>query len=309
MAETARNRKGLAVLVMLLTPLFFSTNVVLGRGVTGEISPFLLAFIRWACVALVLTPFLMREWAEIRALAIGRGARIALLAFLGMWVCGAVVYIALQHTTATNGNLIYTASPVIIILMEALFLGRTIGWREALGSLIAFVGVAAIVLRGDLGALARLEFNGGDLLFLGAATAWAAYSILYRDKRLSRLSNMALFACVALAGALQLAPFAAWELATGAPVPADPKIWASVAGIVFFASLLAFSGFQFGVRALGASLTGIFMYLLPVYGALLAVLLLGERFEPFHLFGITLVMGGLILATFPVAFLNGLRKR
>lgn len=304
LAEQAHNRTALAFLVMVLTPLFFSTNVVLGRGVVGDISPFLLAFIRWTAVALVLSPFIWREWVTIRAVLKKRALRIALLGFLGMWICGAGVYIALGHTTATNGNLIYTTSPVIIILMEALFLGRRIGWREGLGSLVAFIGVAIIILRGDPGALLALDFNIGDLLFVGAAISWAVYSIVYRDPVLSRLSNLALFACVALAGAVEIAPFAAWELLSGESLPRAPSVWASVGGIVFFASLLAFSGFQFGVRALGASLTGIFMYLLPVYGVLMAVLFLGERFESFHLVGILGVMGGLVLATFPVAWLR-----
>ena len=112
-------------------------------------------------------------------------------------------------------------------------------------------------------------------------------------------------ALVAGAGALLLAPFAAYEFATGAAMPTSLSAWGSIAGIVVFASLLAFSGFQFGVRALGASLTGIFMYLLPVYGVLLAVIFLGESFERHHMLGIALVMGGLILATFPVAWLAG----
>lgn len=305
MAGQASNKALAAYAVMLLTPLFFATNVVLGRSVIGEVTPFLLAFMRWTAVALILSPFVAREWGQIRRLWQRRLGRIALLGVLGMWICGAGVYVALERTTATNGNLIYATSPVIIILMEALFLGRSIGWREAAGSLIAFAGVAVIILRGDPGALVRLDLNLGDLMFLGAAVAWAAYSIFYRDHALSRLSNLALFACVAALGAIELAPFAAWELASGAGLPVEPRVWAAVGGIIFFASLLAFSGFQFGVRALGPSLAGIFMYLLPVYGVLLAVAFLGESFERHHMLGIALVMGGLILATFPVAWLTG----
>jgi drug/metabolite transporter (DMT)-like permease len=290
------------ILVMLVTPLFFATNVVLGRGVIDEVAPFTLAFLRWAAVALVLMPILLRDRHDVARAMSERPGLIALLALLGMGICGAGVYAALGHTTATNGNLIYTTSPVLIILIEAVFAGRRIGARELAGSLVAFLGVAVIILRGDPGALLALDLNIGDLMFLAAAVAWAVYSILYRSPSLSGLPNLSLFAVVALVGALQLLPFAIWEVATVAPLPATGHAWASIAGIVFFASLLSFSGYQYGVRALGASLAGVFMYLLPVYGAVLAVLLLGERFETHHFWGIMLVLGGVILATLPAAW-------
>src|SRR5690606_12886314 len=143
---------------------------------------------------------------------------------------------------------IYTTSPVIILLIEAIFRGRRIGRREAIGSAVAFLGVAVIVLRGDIEALLTLDVNAGDLLFVGSAIAWAVYSILYRSPRLASLSNLALFSAVAAAGALTLLPFALAEYMFGQPMPATASGWGSIAGIVVFASLLAFSGFQYGVR-------------------------------------------------------------
>ena len=294
-------RRQLAILVMLATPLCFSTNLIFGRIVVPEVAPFTLALIRWSAVALALSPFLLRDWRAALDVWKRSAGLVLLLGFLGMWICGAGVYVALGSTTATNGTLIYTSSSVMIILLEAAFFGRAIGWREAVGSAIAFLGIAAIVLKGDLAALAALEFNIGDLIFVGAALSWAVYSILYRSSRLATLSNMALFAMVAASGALMILPFAAWEIAAGAPAPATWSAWSGIAGIVVFASLLAFSGFQFGARTLGPSLAGIFMYLMPPFGVGMAVLFLGESFQPFHAAGIALVMGGVILATFPAA--------
>ncbi|TKT79409.1 DMT family transporter [Aquamicrobium sp. LC103] len=293
---TSRTR--VAFLVMLMAPLFFSTNLVFGRGVTGDVAPFTLAFIRWAAVALVLLPFMMKQKDELFLVLRKNGFLIALLGFLGMWICGGVVYLGLGMTTATNGTLIYTTSPVIIILMEALR-GRPIAAREAIGALIAFLGVAVILLKGDLSALLKFDFNLGDLLILGGAFAWAAYSILYRSPSLQRLSNLALFGIVAAAGAILLLPMALHEWATGAQMPVTQRAWMGIAGIVAFSSLLAFSFFQYGIRILGASISGIFMYLLPAYGVMLAVLLLGESLEGHHMAGIALVMGGIVLATLP----------
>jgi len=115
---------------------------------------------------------------------------------------------------------------------------------------------------------------------------------------------MTLFAVVAAGGAMLLVPFAAVEWVLGLPLPATPAAWSGIAGIVFFASLLAFSGFQFGVRELGAPLAGMFMYLMPPYGVGLAVLFLGERLEAFHVAGIAMVMAGIILATLPIGLLR-----
>ncbi len=294
---------------MLLAPLFFSSNLVFGRGTIGEVSPFMLAFLRWLAVAAALSPFMLRERTAIGDVLRQRWQLLVVLAFLGMWLCGGGVYLALQWTTATNGTLIYTTSPVIILLLEALFRGRRIGLREGVGSLIAFIGIATIVLRGEPLALFSLDLNVGDLLFVAAAIAWAAYSILYRAPDLQRLSTAALLGLLAAIGALLLLPAAVLEWIGEAALPSTGSAWGGIAGIVVFASLLAFSGFQFGLRHLGASLTGVFMYLMPPYGVMLAVLFLGERLEAFHVAGIALVMAGIVLATFPVAWLRDRLRR
>ncbi len=299
----------LAIPIMLLAPLFFSSNLVFGRGTIGEVSPFMLAFLRWLAVALALSPFMLRERTVIGSVVRAHWKTLALLAFLGMCVCGAGVYLALRWTSATNGTLIYTTSPVIILLLEAMFRGRRIGLREGAGSLIAFVGIATIVLRGDPLALFSLDFNLGDLLFVAAAIAWATYSIIYRAPYLQRLSNAALLGLLAAIGATLLLPAAALEWFNGAAIPSTGSAWGGIAGIVIFASLLAFSSFQFGLRQLGPSLTGVFMYLMPPYGVLMAVGFLGERLEAFHIAGIALVMAGIVLATFPVAWLRERLRR
>lgn len=309
MDDRSKSGPGLAVLVMLVTPLFFSTNLIFGRFVVDEVAPFSLAFMRWASVAVALSPFLLREREAAGRVLRADATLVALLGILGMWICGALVYLALDMTTATNGTLIYTTSPVIILLIEAVFRGRLIGRREAIGSVVAFVGVAVIVLRGDLDALLTLDVNAGDLIFVGTAIAWAVYSILYRSPRLAPLSNLALFSAVAGAGALSLLPFAASEFLLGQPMPRTATAWGGIGGIVVFSSLLAFSGFQYGVRRLGPSAAGVFMYLLPPYGVFLAVAFLGEEFHAFHAAGIALVMGGIALATAPAALFRRRRAR
>ncbi|MEZ5806129.1 MAG: DMT family transporter [Zhengella sp.] len=298
-------RTAIAFAVMIVTPLFFSSNLIFGRGVIGEVAPFTLAFLRWLFVAMALLPVLFAQSRAVRAMLRSHSPLLLVEGFLGMWICGAIVYVALTMTTATNGTLIYTTSPVIIIILEAIFFGRAIGWREALGSLTAFAGVAVIVLKGDPATLATLTFNPGDILFILAAIAWAIYSVLMRRAEFKTIGNIASLGIVAAFGALCLAPFALAEFLSGAVMPVTQTAWGSIAGIVLFSSLIAFGGFQFGVRVLGPSVAAVFMYLLPPYGVTLAVLLLGESFQSFHAAGIVLVMGGIILATFPARWLAG----
>lgn len=285
--------------VMLLTPLFFASNLIFGRYTIFEVAPFTLAFLRWTAAALLLSPFLWLARDRVRAYLAASTLHWLVLGFLGMWICGAGVYYALQFTTATNGTLIYTTSPLMVIILERLFFGRPTSWREMAGILIGFLGVAIIVLKGDLTGFSASGFNRGDLMFIAAALSWAGYSVLLKGPRTARLPVPALFAVVTLAGALLLAPFALWEWVSGARMPVTWAAWGGIAGIVAFSSLLAFSGFQYGVARLGASTASVFMYLLPPYGVGLAVLLLGEPFESHHLIGILTVLAGLVLATAP----------
>ncbi|MEX0344135.1 MAG: DMT family transporter [Rhizobiaceae bacterium] len=289
-----------AYIVMALTPLFFSTNLIFGRGVSGDVAPFTLAFLRWLAVAIVLFPLLWQARTQIQAISTSGFGRICVLGFLGMWVCGALVYVALDYTTATNATLIYTTSSVMIILIEFLFYGRKSNWREAVGIVMAMAGIVVIVVKGSLELLLSLTFNPGDLIILISALSWAVYSVLQRRGEVASIPTLPALALISAVGAVWLLPFAIWEFSSGQEMPETRHAWGSIAGIIVFASLLAFSGFQFGVRHLGAPVAGIFMYMLPVYGVALAMIFLGERLEFYHLAGAALVMGGIVSATLPM---------
>ncbi len=284
-------------LVMLVSPLFFSSNLIFGRLVVPEVAPFTLAFLRWGGAALALAPWVLASRGAARAYLRANPWHWLLLGFLGMWICGGIIYLALGFTSATNGTLIYTTSPLIILVFERWFFGRAISLRELVGIVIGFTGVAIIVLRGDLRALVEMDFNTGDLLFVAGAISWALYSVLLRARPVAGLDGLALFGLVATSGAILLAPVALFEFVSGAPMPVTTHAWAGIAGIIVFASLLAFSGFQYGIARLGAATASIFMYLMPPYGVALAVLVLGEPFRPYHALGIATVLTGLVLAT------------
>ncbi len=289
-----------ALIILLVMPLFFSSNIIFGRAaIQLGAEPFTLAFLRWGLSAAILMPFVLGELRQADIDWATFTKPLLLMGFLGMWVCGALVYFALKYTSATNGTLIYTSSPVLILLIEWAFRGRKIGLREAIGITLAFFGVVAIVVRGSIDRLIDLSFNLGDLIFVATALSWAIYSVLLRTDRFQAIPTFPLFALIAAAGAFTLAPFALFEIIWTSDFPNRSDVWLYITGIVFLSSIIAFSSFQYGVKVVGSSVAGIFLYLLPVYGVALAILLLGEKLHAYHLWGIALVLGGVVLATWP----------
>lgn len=289
----------LAYWLLLFSPVFFSSNFIFGSVAVKNVEPFTLTLFRWAIAFGLIIPF---AWSGIwsqRALLSTQWKLIATNAFLSIGICGAGVYFALKYTSATNGTLIYTSSPVLILLMERIFRGRLISWREIAGIILAISGILYIIAKGSLEQLLALDFNDGDLLFVMAALGWAIYSVLSKKRALQPVSTISMFAIVALIGSLMMIPFTIYEASYADFWPKQMSQWYSLFGLGFISSVLAFTCYQYGIKILGPATAGIFMYLLPPVGVLLAVTFLGESFLPFHMMGLVLVMSGVILATLP----------
>lgn len=270
------------------------------RAVADIIPPAALAFWRWIGAFLLLLPFCAG------ALWRGRGAvrrewpDLLVLGALGMGVCGAVVYLGAQTTTATNIGLIYASSPVLIILIARLFYGERLSPRQLGGVALCLAGVLAVVARGDPATLLGLRFSLGDLLILAAALSWAIYSVLLRH-RPSAFDPTARLAAITLGGIAVLAPFTLWEgLALGTP----SLSWHTLGVIALLALVPGFAAYRaYGhvQDTLGSGPTGLIMYLIPLYNGVLAWLLLGESLHTYHLAGALLVLPGIFLATRPAA--------
>lgn len=293
------NARPLDWLIFSLVPFFFSTNIIFGRGIIGDVAPFITAFLRWTGSTLVMLPFIYADRHAAIDFVHGHVWLWLLLGVLGMGICGGVVYWSLTYTTAANGTLIYTTSSLFIILFQWMFSGRHIGLREMIGMAVAFAGVVVIVLRGDPSALLHLDFNIGDFGILVAAISFAIYSILLRQPALQRLKPLALFGLIAFSGAVVLLPPAAVEFFTGGATPDSATDWWKIAGMVIFASLAAFYCFQQTVRVFGPAQAGVTLYLMPPVSIVMAIVFLGESFAPYHALGILLVLGGVVLATAP----------
>jgi drug/metabolite transporter (DMT)-like permease len=287
----------LAIALVFVAPALWSVNYLVARWAPGVIAPHMLALGRWAVAAAVLGAFCWREIVDQRSAVRAEAWHLIVLGALGMWVCGAFVYIGARSTSAVNISLIYAGSPVLIALASALWLHERFGVRQWLGVALALAGVVHIVIRGQWTALAEVRINHGDAWIAVAMVAWAAYSLLLRawPSAFGALARLTLIAC---GGVVVLVPFALAEaLWWGWP---STLSWRSAA-LVLAAALLpgaaAYGAYSQMQRVLGAARVGTVLYLGPIYAAAAAWLVLGERVEGFHVVGAALVLAGIALAT------------
>jgi drug/metabolite transporter (DMT)-like permease len=281
---------------LVLSSLAFSTNWIVGRGLSTEVPPTAISFWRWFFAFVPLIPFAIgpvrREWPIIRA----QWRILLILAVLGVGLFQVFAYWGLRYTTATNGALLNSAVPVIVIILGALFYSQKMSARIALGVAVSMAGVITIIVRGDPTILLSLEFNRGDLLILGAMIFWALYSIRLKERPagLSTISFMATtFAIgVALTGVLALI-----EYGYGLRGRYTPNVWAGLAWIGFGPSLIAYSCWTYGVSRIGAARAGVYAHLIPVFAAILAMIFLSENPQAYHLIGFALVLAGIWLTS------------
>ena len=233
---------------------------------------------------------LRRDWPAL----VRRWPVVAVLAFLGVGAYNNLVYHGLHSTTAINALLLQSATPLFVLMAVFVFYRERPTWRQVAAILISVAGVVTIGARGSLQELAALKLNPGDALITLAVALYAIYSALLRSRpKVHHLSLLA--ACIAL-GVLFMLPFAVVEYAGGARL--NPTHWAVLA-IVYSAVLPAFGCyllFNRGVELIGATRAGQYIHLMPVFGVLLATLVLGEALSPYHGVGIGLIAAGLWLA-------------
>jgi drug/metabolite transporter (DMT)-like permease len=285
--------------LLALMPLFFASNLVIGRASTGLVEPWTLAFWRWTLAALILLPFAWNGIVENQARFRSVARELFILGLLGMLVCGGLVYVSLHATTATNATLLYTASTLFIVLLDATYFRNPLTPVRIAGLVIGFLGVATIVLQGEFERFLTLDLNWGDLGIAICAFSWAIYSVMLKGDALRRLPTLPLFAVIAVVGALTLVPPMLYEAVVLGAVPTEGRAWASILALAIVPSVLAYGIYQIGIKEVGPSVTGVFLYLIPVYGVVLAALTLGESFHTYHAIGLVLVVAGVVLATDP----------
>ncbi len=281
--------------LLWLVPAAWSSNYLIARAAAEVLPPHLLAFGRWGLVFLVLFAWHARTLLATPERLRAEARQLLVLGALGMWICGAWVYLGGRTTTATNIGILYAAAPVGIAVGSARLLGERIGPAQRVAMGLALAGVLVVVSKGDPAVLLGVRFTPGDGWILAAVLAWIAYSLLLRAWP-TRLSTGERLCATAAGGLLVLLPFSVAELVL-VPWTPTPRALGLIVLAGLLPGLLSYAAYAFMQRELGAARTAMVMYLAPVYAAALAWLLLGERPQPYHLVGALLILPGIHFAT------------
>jgi drug/metabolite transporter (DMT)-like permease len=283
-------------LLLTLTPLFWACNWIVGRGLAADIPPMAMTFFRWFFAVLILAPFawrhVRRDWPVVR-----RNWRPMLfLGTIGVGTHNAFAYLGLNYTTATNGVILNSFIPVMIIAMSWVFLRERLSALQLTGVVVSLAGVLTILSQGSLAVLASLELNGGDLLVILSMAMWSVYTIGLRW-RPAGLNMLTFLFVLMVIGDLAVLPLFLGELAFGRHMDVTVANLTALVCVALFASVLAYIFWNRGVEQVGASVAGLFVHLMPVFGVLLAWLFLGEQLALFHVAGIALILTGIWITT------------
>jgi len=283
-------------LLLTLAPLFWALNMVIGRAMRFDIPPVAMSFWRWTIAGAILLPFvaadLRKQWPAIRR----SWPILALLGLLSVTLFNTLCYIGLQWTTATNGTLLNSVIPVLIIPIAWILLHEKARARQSIGVAVSLLGVLVIVSQGHLEVLLQLDVNRGDLWLFAAMVLWAFYTVLLRW-RPKELSGLPFLACIVYFGLPLLGAAYLVELASGRSFAFTPGVALSFAYFGIFPSILSNLCFNKGVAMVGPNRAGVFVHLMPVFGILLSALLIGERPQSHHLVGMALVFAGIALSS------------
>ncbi len=283
-------------LLLTLTSLFWSLNWVIGRAVVGQVPPVALAYWRWVIAVLIMLPFAIPQIRASWPLIWKHRSVIALLALVGTGFHNMVSYMGLQYTTATNGVMLNSAIPVLIVLLGLLFFGQHVTAPQVAGVAISLTGVLAILCKGHPETLAAFRFNVGDLIVLGSMLLWALYTLMLKW-RPEGIPPIAFLCVCGIIGVTAMTPVYVWDVATGATIAWS---WPVVGALIYLGLFPSFIGYIFwnkGVEQVGPNVSGLFVHLMPVFGSLLSWLFLNERLYWFHFAGIALILAGIFLTT------------
>jgi drug/metabolite transporter (DMT)-like permease len=282
-------------LLLSLTSLFWAANTIIGRFIVGHVPPISLAFIRWSGAFLILLPFaarhLRRDWPTIRKNA----GSLTLISFVGFSIYNTMAYYGLQFTTAINGLLLQSVGPLFVAMWTFALFGDRLTARQAGGICVSLTGVLVIISHGSLATLLGIQFNRGDICFVIALVTYGFYAAYLRKR--PAMHPLSFLAVGMGWGAALLLPAVILELASGRTIAFDTETLATFAFVCIFPSLLGYLFLNRGIELIGANRAAPFIHLVPVFGSVLAVVLLGERFELYHAIGYALVFAGITIAT------------
>ncbi|KQP55173.1 hypothetical protein ASG40_09270 [Methylobacterium sp. Leaf399] len=280
--------------LLTLTAMLWAGNAVMSKWAVGEVSPQVLTCLRWTVVCAVLVaiagPDVRRDWRRLRP----RWLSILLMGAGGYTAFNSLFYAAGAYTTTLNIALFQGALPVLVVLTNYVVNRTTVTGFQGLGVAVTLMGAAVAATHGDWTVFTTMALNRGDMLMLIACLLYAGYTVALPNR--PAVSGLAFFTAMAVAAFLTSLPLLAVEWAAGHAVWPSAKGWAIVVFVALGPSLGSQLAFMRGVELIGPNRAGVFVNLVPVFGALLAVVLVGEPFRWHDGLALALVLGGIYIA-------------
>ncbi len=276
--------------------LFWAGNIVLARGLAGQVPPVALAYWRWTGAFVIAVGF---AWPRLRTdlpLMLRHWKVMLVLSATGIASYNTMSYIGLTSTTALNVLLLQSVTPLIIIVWAYLLFRERPAVRQSLGVLVSLLGVAAIAAGGSFDVLVHLRLNRGDMWVLAALAIYALYCVMLRKRPLVHPLSF-LVAAMGI-GSVMMLPFMVWEFIAGARIHGGAPSYLAIAYTAVLPSFVAYLFFNRGVELIGSGPAGQSLHLMPLFGSVLAVLFLHERFQVYHAVGIGLIAAGIVLSSF-----------
>jgi drug/metabolite transporter (DMT)-like permease len=283
-------------LLLVAAAFFWSGNFIVGRFVHETIPPLGLSFWRWFVASMIIyfmaKSHLREDWEKIKK----NLPLLILLSLLSVSTFNPLIYAGLQWTTSINAFLIQSIMPVLIIFMSFLFFREKIFRLQAVGVLLSLAGAFTIIVHGDWKIIQSMSVNWGDLLIFIAVVCYAGYSVLLRKS--PSLHPLSFAAITFIIGTATILPFYLWETIYIRPMPFNFGAVSAVGYVAIFPSVIAYLCYNRGVELAGANRAGMFIYLMPVFGTIMAILFLQESFEKFHFAGMTMIICGILLVLY-----------
>jgi len=280
-------------LVMIVPPLLWAGNFIVGKAVSDQHAPLGLSFWRWFLASVIFVPFAARSMWEQRHAIQKYFWQITLLALLSVSLFNSLAYISLQYTSATNATLLNSFIPIFILIISSLFFKEHISGKQMLGVGISLLGVVVILTKLNQEILLSLQVNRGDLWMLLASLDWALYSILLKYLRPKALSPAPFLGILLILGTAMILPAYLINPFAEPAITLSQDMVLALLYIAIFPSIISYLVWNYGIHRLGAAVGGQYIHLMPLFGAIMAVLFLHESIEIYHIVGAILIGSGL----------------
>ena len=290
------NNNNLAYVLLVLTTLFWSGNFIVGKAASSfDIPPFTLNFYRWLFAWLILFPFTIKELIKKKDYILNNIGFFIILGITSITIFNSIVYYSLNFTQVISGVLMISTIPVMIIFISSLLKIEKTNIFQIFGVILSLTGVVFIVTKADIVVLKSLDFNKGDLTMVIAMFSWALYSSLLKKKKYE-ISQISLLQVVIITGLVFLTPVYFIEMNMGNVIKLGKPFYLTLTYVVLFPGLASFFFWIKGIGIIGANRAGAFLHLMPIFGAIMAMIIFDEKFMFYHFLGAIFIIAGITLS-------------